>query len=93
MPQNASVRVCSPYDDGNAVFNYIFMFLFFIDSCLSFRVAIIENDILVTDTKEIAKNYLRYLCMTGSSFPTWVYFSFPTWAEHTPATNITMPKP
>ena len=70
MPQHASVPVCSPYDDGNAVFNYIFMCLFFIDSCLSFRVAIIENDILVTDTKEIAKNYLRYPCMTGSSMPT-----------------------
>lgn len=51
--------VCSPYTDGNAVFNYIFMLLFFTDSCLSFRVAIIENDILVTDTKAIAKDYLR----------------------------------
>lgn len=50
---------CSPYNDGNAVFNYIFMLIFFFDSCLSFRVAIIENDILITDSKEIAKNYLR----------------------------------
>ena len=50
---------CSPYTDGNAVFNYIFMVIFFVDSCLSFRVAIIENDILITDSREIAKNYLR----------------------------------
>ncbi|KAL3130260.1 hypothetical protein ABBQ38_008093 [Trebouxia sp. C0009 RCD-2024] len=48
-----------PYNDGNAVFNYIFMLIFFVDSCLSFRVAIIENDILITHSKEIAKNYLR----------------------------------
>ncbi|DBA89172.1 TPA: hypothetical protein ACH3X1_016329 [Trebouxia sp. C0004] len=47
-----------PYTDGNAVFNYIFMVIFFVDSCLSFRVAIIENDILITDSREIAKNYL-----------------------------------
>lgn len=51
--------LCSPYNDGNAVFNYIFMVIFFVDSCLSFRVAIIENDILITHSKEIAKNYLR----------------------------------
>ena len=50
---------CSPYTDGNAVFNYIFMLIFFVDSCLSFRVAIIENDILITDAQEIAKTYLR----------------------------------
>ncbi len=35
------------------------MVIFFVDSCLSFRVAIIENDILITDSREIAKNYLR----------------------------------
>lgn len=35
------------------------MLIFFVDSCLSFRVAIIENDILITDAREIAKNYLR----------------------------------
>ena len=51
--------LCSPYNDGNAVFNYIFMVIFFVDSCLSFRVAIIENDILITHSKEIAKSYLR----------------------------------
>jgi len=34
------------------------MVIFFVDSCLSFRVAIIENDILITDSREIAKNYL-----------------------------------
>ena len=37
------------------------MLIFFVDSCLSFRVAIIENDILITDPREIAKNYLRFV--------------------------------
>lgn len=58
--------VCSPYTDGNAVFNYIFMLIFFVDSCLSFRVAIIENDILITDAREIAKNYLRSVHLAAS---------------------------
>ena len=50
---------CSPYDDGNAIYGYIFMAIFGIDMCISFRVAYIENDILVTDAKEIAKRYLK----------------------------------
>lgn len=58
---------CSPYTDGNAVFNYIFMVIFLVDSCLSFRVAIIENDILITDSREIAKNYLRLVISALSS--------------------------
>lgn len=70
--------LCSPYNDGNAVFNYIFMLIFFFDSCLSFRVAIIENDILITSSKEIAKNYLRSM-IWPSCFPACAVVLQPRW--------------
>lgn len=51
------------------------MVIFFVDSCLSFRVAIIENDILITDSREIAKNYLRLVFIAlPSMLDRWCMF-------------------
>ena len=51
--------VCSPYSDFNAIWHFISMAVFGLDMIISFRVAYLENDILVTEVWDIAKRYLR----------------------------------
>ena len=58
-PMNASACACSPYSDFNALWHFVSMVIFGLDMVISFRVAYIENDILVTEVLDIAKRYLR----------------------------------
>jgi hypothetical protein len=50
---------CSPYDDLWAIVQYLFFVLFLLDMIFKFRVAYYENQVLVTDTRLIARQYLR----------------------------------
>lgn len=50
---------CSPYKDFWAFTQYIFLVLFFLDMVFKFRVAYYDDQILVTDTRDIARHYLR----------------------------------
>lgn len=51
--------VCSPYDDLWAIVQYIFFILFLMDMVFKFRVAFYDDQVLVTDTRLIARHYLR----------------------------------
>eukprot|EP00891_Asterochloris_glomerata_P006788 jgi/Astpho2/6788/Aster-07232 len=48
-----------PYSDFNALWHFVSMVIFGVDMVISFRVAYIENDILVTEVLDIAKRYLK----------------------------------
>lgn len=58
-PLIASACACSPYSDFNALWHFVSMVIFGVDMVISFRVAYIENDILVTEVLDIAKRYLK----------------------------------
>ncbi|KAK9804415.1 hypothetical protein WJX72_011623 [[Myrmecia] bisecta] len=48
-----------PYKDGQAFINYILTILFFIDIAIHFNLARLEEEVLITDRRIIARCYVR----------------------------------